>query len=101
FRIHPRSSSVQEVMKHQLLSERRFFGEFLGCPEPPPADVPPREETVDAFRRRLGELALPRLAWIASQTPESWTQQVPFFDVVRESICSCQHRVLHTPHHRS
>ena len=32
----PRSSSVGEILKHQLLSERRFFGEFLGTPEPPP-----------------------------------------------------------------
>src|SRR5262245_50697855 len=59
FRIHPRSSSVQEVMKHQLLSERRFFGEFLGSPEPPPAEVPPKEDGPEAFRRRLCELALP------------------------------------------
>ena len=28
FRPDARSSSVAEVMKHQLLSERRFFGEF-------------------------------------------------------------------------
>ena len=34
FRPHPRSSTVQDIFKHQLLSERRFFGEFLGLPEP-------------------------------------------------------------------
>jgi len=34
FRPHPRSSSVEEILKHQLLSERRFFGEFVGTPEP-------------------------------------------------------------------
>src|SRR5450631_3864769 len=34
YRIHPKSSTVQDVMKHQLLSERRFFGEFLGSTEP-------------------------------------------------------------------
>jgi len=29
FRPHARSSSVLDIFKHQLLSERRFFGEFL------------------------------------------------------------------------
>jgi len=101
FRVHPRSSSVQEVMKHQLLSERRFFGEFLGSPEPPPAEVPPKEESPEAFRRRLCELALPRLGWIASRTPEWWAERVPFFDVVRERIWIFWRRVLHTAHHRT
>ncbi len=35
FRPHPKSSTVAEILKHQLLSERRFFGEFVGTPEPP------------------------------------------------------------------
>src|SRR5215470_12983956 len=34
FRAHAKSSTVLEIMKHQLLSERRFFSEFLGAPEP-------------------------------------------------------------------
>jgi uncharacterized damage-inducible protein DinB len=101
FRIHPRSGTVQEVMKHQLLSERRFFGEFLGSPEPPPAEVPPKEASPGAFRRRLCDLALPRLAWLASRTPEWWTERVPFFDVVRERIWIFWRRVLHTAHHRT
>ena len=43
FRPHTRSSTVREILTHQLLSERRFFGQFLGTPEPPPAEVlPPR-----------------------------------------------------------
>src|ERR1051325_11809923 len=33
FRPHPRSSTVEEIFKHQLLSERRFFGEFGGVAE--------------------------------------------------------------------
>jgi uncharacterized damage-inducible protein DinB len=101
FRVHPRSGSVQEVLKHQLLSERRFFGEFLGSAEPPPGEVTPQEATPEAYRRRLGELALPRLGWIASRTPDWWTHQVPFFDVVRERIWIFWRRVLHTAHHRT
>ena len=30
YRPHPRSSPVGEILKHQLLSERRFFGESPG-----------------------------------------------------------------------
>src|SRR5579872_4717651 len=41
YRPHPRASTVGEILKHQLLSERRFFGEFLGTPEPPPGEVLP------------------------------------------------------------
>lgn len=33
----PRSSTVEAILKHQLLSERRFFAEFLGAPELPAA----------------------------------------------------------------
>ncbi len=42
FRPHPKSSTVAEILKHQLLSERRFFGEFVGTPEPAPGDVLPK-----------------------------------------------------------
>jgi hypothetical protein len=31
FRPQEKSSTVLEIMKHRLLSERRFFGEFLGA----------------------------------------------------------------------
>src|ERR1035438_3335329 len=41
FRPHPKSSTVADILKHQLLSERRFFGEFVGTPEPSPAEVLP------------------------------------------------------------
>ena len=42
FKPHARSSSVREIIEHELLSERRFFAEFLGLPEPPAAEVMPR-----------------------------------------------------------
>ena len=51
FRPHPRSSTVADILKHQLLSERRFFGEFLGSPEPAAADVLPAPLTVAAGDR--------------------------------------------------
>ncbi|MGB8771407.1 MAG: hypothetical protein WCC92_17445 [Candidatus Korobacteraceae bacterium] len=42
FRSHPKSSAVADILNHELLSERRFFGEFVGTPEPPAADVLPK-----------------------------------------------------------
>jgi hypothetical protein len=30
FKPHARSSTVGEIIEHELLSERRFFGEFAG-----------------------------------------------------------------------
>ena len=51
FRAHPRSSTVLEIMKHELLSGRRFFGEFLGLPEPLASEVLPQENTPANIRR--------------------------------------------------
>ena len=39
FRPHPKSMTVRDVMKHELLSQRRFFSEFLSSPEPPASEV--------------------------------------------------------------
>ncbi len=57
FRPHPRSGTVQDIFKHQLLSERRFFGEFLGLPEPTAEEVLPRGETPADYTARLAHLA--------------------------------------------
>jgi len=101
YRVHPKSSTVQEVMKHQLLSERRFFGEFLGSAEPAPGDTAPAEATVSAYRRRLVELARPRLAYLASRGEPWWLERATVFDVTRERIWIFWRRVLHTAHHRT
>jgi uncharacterized damage-inducible protein DinB len=101
FRPHPRSNSVGEILKHQLLSERRFFAEFLGAPEPEPAGVLPAEQTVDAYARRMAELALPRLDFLATKEEPWWLEAAPFFDVRRERVWVFWRRVLHTAHHRT
>src|SRR5690242_13658302 len=49
FQPHPRSQPVVEVFKHQLLSERRFFGEFLSAPEPSAGEALPAAATVANF----------------------------------------------------
>ena len=101
YRPHPRSASVAEIMKHQLLSERRFFAEFIGCHEPPPAEVVPATITLHAFVDRMRELAVPRLAFLAAQPQAWWLETVPFFDVRRERAWIFWRRVLHTAHHRT
>jgi len=101
FRPHTRSSSVLDILKHQLLSERRFFGEFLGMPEPPASEVLPQEVSVTACAGRLLELATPRLTFLSLQTEHWWLARVPFFDAERERIWIFWRRVLHTAHHRT
>lgn len=102
FKPAERSSSVLEIMKHQLLSERRFFAEFIGLPgEPEPAALVPQELTPAAFCRRNEELCRPRLPRLASGDESWWMEVVPFFDVRRQRIWVFWRRVLHTAHHRT
>jgi uncharacterized damage-inducible protein DinB len=101
YRPHERSMTVEEVLRHQLLSERRFFGEFLGAPEPPAAQVLPSTGSVTTYIDRLRDLAVPRLAFVATRSDSWWIERVPFFDVERERIWIFWRRVLHTAHHRT
>jgi hypothetical protein len=103
FRLHRRSSSVRQILIHQILSERRFFAEFVGLAEPsvesllPPGDAPP----VPAYVDRFVALARPRLGPLAGGDEKFWLMEVPFFDVRRQRIWVFWRRVLHTAHHRA
>ena len=101
YRPHPRSTNVGDIFKHQLLSERRFFGEFIGAHEPAPAEVLPAEMTAAHATERLVQLATARLDFLAQQRAEWWLVRVPFFEVERERIWIFWRRVLHTAHHRT
>jgi uncharacterized damage-inducible protein DinB len=101
WRPHPRSTTVEGIFQHQLLSERRFFGEFLGSPEPSAKEILPAEQTVEAYVRRLIELSSARLSWLSSRTESEWLQEVDFFDARRERIWIFWRRVLHSAHHRT
>ena len=102
FKSSDRSSSVLDIMKHQLLSERRFFAEFIGLPgEPAAASVLPQELTPAALCRRDEELCKPRLARLAAGDEKWWLEVVPFFDVQRQRIWVFWRRLLHTAHHRT
>ncbi len=101
YRPHPRASSVDEIMRHQLLSERRFFGEFLSLREPAPDATLPEEHTVGALTDRFAGLARARLPQLAAREESWWLEVVPFFDVRRERAWVFWRRVLHTAHHRT
>jgi uncharacterized damage-inducible protein DinB len=101
YRPHEKSTTVFDIMKHQLLSERRFFGEFLGLPEVEATAVLPANQTVASFRERMFALAVPRLAFLAERDGAWWLAMVPFFDAERQRIWVFWRRVLHTAHHRT
>ncbi len=97
-----KSATVLEIMKHQLLSERRFFSGFIGLEGEPEADaLMPKEITPAAFCARNEELCKPRLQRLADREERWWLEVVPFFDVRRERIWVFWRRVLHTAHHRT
>src|ERR1044072_3847456 len=96
FKPHPRSTTVGEIMQHELLSERRFFGEFLGLPEVPANEVLPQTRTPQSFAARMVELSRERLNFLSKQREDWWLAVVPFFDVQRERIWIFWRRLLHT-----
>src|SRR5512143_2752638 len=100
FRVHARSGSVREILAHQILSEPRFFSEFIGLTEPPPATPLPTGERpgVAAYRTRYLELAAARFPALAAGDEAFWLAAVPFFDVTRERIWVFWRRLLHTAH---
>lgn len=101
YRPHARSATVRDIVRHELLSERRFFGEFLGTPEPPADRVLPKELSIGSSSERLVGLAKPRLVFIASQPENWWLEPRPFFDATRERLWIFWRRILHSAHHRT
>ncbi len=104
YRPHEKTNPVRTILVHQLLSERRFFAEFVGTAEPPPeellpaGDRPPAVQYIDRYvalaRRRLPQFAGATAAW--------WLEDRPFFDGLRrQRIWTFWRRVLHTAHHRT
>ena len=103
FRPHARSSSVRQILVHQILSERRFFAEFIGLTEPPVEGLLPSGEApaVAAYVERLVALGRARLPPLAAGDEAFWLSEVPFFDVRRQRIWVFWRRVLHSAHHRA
>jgi uncharacterized damage-inducible protein DinB len=51
FTPHEKTNSIRTILVHQLLSERRFFAQFVGTEEPPVEELlPPGEKPIEARR---------------------------------------------------
>jgi uncharacterized damage-inducible protein DinB len=104
YRPHEKVNPVRTILVHQLLSERRFFAQFVGTAEPPvEALLPPGERPgVQDYIGRYVELARARLPQLAAARTEWWLEERPFFGgLSRQRIWSFWRRVLHTCHHRT
>ena len=69
------------ILVHQLLSERRFFAQFVGTKEPPVEELlPPGEKpAVPAYIEKYVWLAKGRLPQLAQGTAAWWLESRPFF----------------------
>src|SRR5256885_9862073 len=76
YRPHPKSTTVGGIFKHELLSGRRFFGEFLGLPEPDAAATVPDPIDVVHCVTRLGAMARERLPRHTHRPPERWDEPI-------------------------
>src|SRR5918997_7051519 len=63
FRPHEKTNAIRAILVHQILSERRFFAQFVGTEEPAVADLLPTGEMpgVQAYIDRYVALARRRL----------------------------------------
>lgn len=104
FRPHEKTNTARTIMVHQILSERRFFAQFVGTQEPPVEELLPPGETplVQAYIDKYLWLAKQRLPQLAAGTEQWWLTPMPFFrGLQRERIWIFWRRVLHTCHHRT
>src|SRR6478752_150289 len=55
YRPHEKTNTIRAILAHQILSERRFFAQFVGTEEPPaegllpPGDIPPVSAYIDRY----------------------------------------------------
>jgi uncharacterized damage-inducible protein DinB len=104
FKPHEKTNSIRTIFAHQLLSERRFFGQFVGTHEPPVEELLPVGEKpgVKAYLDKYVWLVRERLPQFAMGSATWWLEIRPFFGgLERERIWIFWRRVLHTCHHRT
>ncbi len=104
YRPHERTNTIRAILTHQILSERRFFAQFVGTEEPPvPGLLPDGERpTLREYHDRYVALARGRLPQLASATSAWWLEERPFFGgLKRQRIWTFWRRMLHTCHHRT
>ena len=104
YKPHEQTNTIRAILAHQILSERRFFAQFVGTHEPPvedllpPGELPPAQAYLDRY---IG-LAKQRLPQLARASAEWWLEERPFFGGLRrQRVWTFWRRVLHTCHHRT
>ena len=80
FKPHEKTNPIRTILVHQLLSERRFFAQFVGTEEPPVEELlPPGDKpTVAAYIEKYVWLAKKRLPQLAKGTTAWWLEPRPF-----------------------
>lgn len=104
FRPHEKVNTIRTILVHQLLSERRFFAQFVGTDEPPVDGLLPAGERpgTAAYVEKYVGLCRRRLPQFAGKRTEWWLGEVPFFGgPVRQRVWVFWRRALHTCHHRT
>jgi uncharacterized damage-inducible protein DinB len=104
FKPHEKTNTIRTIFVHQLLSERRFFAEFVGTVESPVEELLPAGDHpgVAAYLEKYVGLAKLRLPQLAAASREWWLEEQPFFGGLRrQRIWTFWRRVLHTCHHRT
>jgi uncharacterized damage-inducible protein DinB len=104
FKPHEKTNSIRTIFMHQLLSERRFFAQFVGTQEPPVEELLPIGEKplVSAYLDKYVWLVKQQLPQFAQGNASWWLENRPFFGgLQRERIWIFWRRVLHTCHHRT
>ncbi|MBI2808310.1 MAG: hypothetical protein HYX68_25260 [Planctomycetes bacterium] len=104
FQPSEKTNSIRTIMVHQLLSERRFFAQFVGTDEPAVEELLPSEENPGAqdYIKKYVWLARNRLPQLGRGSTEWWLDARPFFGgLQRQRIWVFWRRVLHTCHHRT
>ena len=106
FKRHTESNSIRDVFAHQILSERRFFAEFLGLDEVPAVELLPagheaKTATAASYVDRYVELAAGRLPALAAGNADWWQGTSSFFEVPRSRFWVLLRRMFHTAHHRT
>src|SRR5277367_6503894 len=77
FKPNEKTNPIRTIMVHQLLSERRFFAQFVGTEEPAVEELLPAGEkpTAAAYIEKYIELAKKRLPQLAKGTVAWWLEQ--------------------------
>src|SRR3954465_9737943 len=89
FKPHEKVNTIRTILVHQLLSERRFFAQFVGTEEPPVEELLPTGEKplVSSYIEKYVWLTKRRLPQFAAGPTAWWLEERPFFGgLMRERI---------------